>query len=64
MTNCKGDIQKRKRGKDKAKEKFKKNGKFTTKHLRVKEKLLEKRREEKRVNGSFFLSKYYIDGLL
>ena len=42
MTNQKSTILKRKKKKDKSIEKFKKNGKFTSKHLRTKEELRQK----------------------
>ena len=46
MTNKKAGQQIRKRGKDKAKDKIKRNGKFSTKHLRIKEELLKKQGEK------------------
>lgn len=40
--------QKRRKGSDKAKERFDRNGKFTSKAIRQKEELLEKRSKEKK----------------
>lgn len=40
-------YQKRRKGSDKAKERFDRNGKFTSKAIRQKEELLEKRSKEK-----------------
>ena len=54
MTYQKNNIQTRKRGKDKAKESRKKNGKFSSKHLRSQEQLKEKRKNQpKKVKGGY-----------
>lgn len=40
MTSKKANVEKRKKGKDKAKESFKRNGKFSSKHLRIQEQMI------------------------